>query len=235
MASGGKKLKLSKGNKRDDCWKFTIDFPGRKRTQTKCLFCKTINSGGINRLKYHIAGIRGHDTEPCGAATIEAQRFCYVALEKYEQEKELKRKQLEEIAQIGSSSLPRSSANVSESVGCVGEGSSRPSYSPSASAARASSTSIPCTSSDAVAAAPSSATGFTFRPRVRKSSKLDNFFVPRTTPGAQPSLESMGWNREIHEAGGRAICKFWFFCNIPFIAARYFKFSTSFIFDCFTF
>ena len=113
-------------------------------------------------------------------------------MEKYEQEKELKRKQLEELAQIGSSSLPCSSAYVSESVGCVGEGSSRPSYRPSAFVAHASSTYIPCTSSDATTAAPSSSTSFTFRPRVKKSSRLDNFFVPRTTPGAQPSLESMG-------------------------------------------
>ena len=63
-------------------------------------------------MKYHIVGIRGHDAEPCRAATVEAQRFCYVALEKYEQEKELKQKQLAELAQIGSNSLPRSSRNV---------------------------------------------------------------------------------------------------------------------------
>ena len=228
MAPKGKKPKLSKGNKKDKCWKFTIDFPGRTRNQTKCLFCQNIHSGGINRLKYHIAGIRGHDAEPCRHAPVEAQRICYVALEEYEQEKELKRKQLEELAQIGSSSLPRSSGNVSESIGCVGEGSSLPPYRPSASANRTFSTSIPCTASGATptTAAPSSSsepTGFTFRPRVRKSkSRLDDFFVPRSTPGAQPSLESLGWNREVHEAGIRAICKFWFFCNIPFIAARYF-------------
>ncbi|XP_059075804.1 uncharacterized protein LOC131043866 [Cryptomeria japonica] len=79
-----------------------------------------------------------------------------------------------------------------------------PPFRPSASASA--STSIPTPS-------------HTFGPRVRKS-KIDNFFVPRTTPGAQPSLESMSWNKEVHDAGRKAICKFWYFCNIPFIAAR---------------
>jgi hypothetical protein len=70
------------------------------------------------------------------------------------------------------------------------------------------------TSSDA----PASGTA-TLGPRVRKS-KLDSYFVPRTTPGAQPSLESMGWNKEVHDAARKQICKFWYFCNIPFVAAR---------------
>jgi hypothetical protein len=225
MAPPAKKPKLSKGNRKDECWKYTIDFPGRGRNQTKCLFCKVINSGGINRFKYHVAGIRGHDTEPCKDAPPEAKRTCYVALEKYEQEKELRQKQLAELAQIGSPGTsssrppPSRTASVSSftplgSIGCVGEGSSRPSYRPSASASASASTSIPTS-----AAVPDSSTGITFRPRVRKS-RLDNYFVPRSTPGAQPSLESLAWNREIHEAGRRAICKFWFFCNIPFIAAR---------------
>jgi len=92
-------------------------------------------------LNYHIASICGHDVEPCKAAIVETQRFCYVALEKYEQENELKQKQLANLAQIGSNSLPHSSGNVSVSsfipdlgsIGCLGEGFSLPLYHPSAS------------------------------------------------------------------------------------------------------
>ena len=98
--------KKAKTGGKDECWKYTIDFPGRGRNQTKCLFFKVINSGGINRLKYHIARIRGHDVEPCKDSPTKAQRFCYVSLEKHELAKELRKKQMHEIGQIGSRSTP---------------------------------------------------------------------------------------------------------------------------------
>ena len=98
-AAAPKKLKT---NQRDECWKCTIDVSGRSRNQTKCPFCRIINSGGINRLKYHIVGIHDHDTKPCKEESTEDKRFCYVALEKYEQAKQLRQKQSQELAQIDS-------------------------------------------------------------------------------------------------------------------------------------
>ncbi|XP_057851224.1 uncharacterized protein LOC131061516 isoform X3 [Cryptomeria japonica] len=197
--------------KKDEAWKYTEDFIGRQKNQTKCFFCKEINFGGINRFKYHIAGIPGHDIEVCKLQTLEAKRFCYVQLETHEQEKLTKKRQLVELSAIGShaptSASASASASASTSVGCVGEGSSMPPFRPSASASASASTSTP----------PSGT--ITFGPRVRKS-RLDSYFVPRSTPGAQPSLESMGWNKEVHDAAKKQICKFWYFCNIPFIAAR---------------
>ncbi|XP_059066890.1 uncharacterized protein LOC131858042 [Cryptomeria japonica] len=82
-----------------------------------------------------------------------------------------------------------------------------PPFHPSASASASASTSTPPGGT------------ITFGPRVRKS-RLDSYFVPRSTPGAQPSLEGMGWNKEVHDAARKQICKFWYFYNIPFIAAR---------------
>ncbi|XP_059077840.1 uncharacterized protein LOC131065844 [Cryptomeria japonica] len=193
--------------KKDEAWKYTEDFIGRQKNQTKCFFCKEINFGGINRFKYHIAGIPGHDIEVCKLQTPEAKRFCYVQLETHEQEKLTKKRQLEELSAIGSHAPTSASASASTSVGCVGEGSSMPPFHPSAFASASASTSTPPGGT------------ITFGPRVRKS-RLDSYFVPRSTPGAQPSLEGMGWNKEVHDAARKQICKFWYFCNIPFIAAR---------------
>ena len=57
---------------------------------------------------------------------------------------------------------------------------------------------------------------------VRKQrSTLDSMFVPRTAPGAQPSLESMGWNKEKHDYAKLALGDFFIYNNISFNAARY--------------
>ncbi|XP_057831660.2 uncharacterized protein LOC131042327 [Cryptomeria japonica] len=47
-----------------------------------------------------------------------------------------------------------------------------------------------------------------------------NFFVPRNVPGAQPSLEGTGWNREKHEQARIAASNFWFYNNLSFNAAN---------------
>ena len=46
-------------------------------------------------------------------------------------------------------------------------------------------------------------------------------FVPRTAPGAQPSLESMGWNKEKHDYAKLALGDFFIYNNISFNAAKY--------------
>ena len=62
-------------------------------------------------------------------------------------------------------------------------------------------------------------------PWVRKQrSLLDSIFVPCTTPNAQPSLESMAWNKEKHEQVKLALGDFFFYNNFPFNATRYLKF-----------
>lgn len=200
--------------KKDECWKYNEEFPGRTKFQTKCMFCKEINSGGIYRFKFHLAGIPGHDITICTKQTAEAKRTCLVALEKFEQEKINKKRQLEGLRAIGSHAPTASSTPVSESasVGCVGEGSSRPPFYPSAR---------PSVDGDATASRSytENESSRLYQSRVRKN-KLSSYFVPRTTPGSQPTLEGMGLNKEIHDAARKEICKFWYFCNIPFIAAR---------------
>ncbi|XP_059066797.1 uncharacterized protein LOC131857983 [Cryptomeria japonica] len=183
--------------RKDLAWKYTEPFPGQKIGEAKCKFCKTIFHGGINRLKYHLADIRGHDAEPCAKALPEAICECQVLLDTFETRKEIKKRQREELAKT--------------SIGCVGDASSMPLYCPSGSASAFVAGSV--SASGSISATP------TIGPRVRKS-RMDSYFEPCTTPGAQPSLESMAWNKEVHNKAKGAIGRFWFYCNIPFFAAR---------------
>ena len=206
--------------KKDECWKYNEEFPERNKFQTKCIFCKEkITSGGIYRLKYHIAAILGHDVTICTQQTAEAIRTCLVALEEIEQDKLNRKMQLEGLRGIGShvpasaAASTSASASASASVGCVGEGSSRPPFYPSSSARASASASASRSHTET-----ESHTNL-LQPRVRKN-KMDSYFVPRTTPGSQPMLEGMGLNKEIHDAARKEICTFWYFCNIPFFAAR---------------
>ena len=73
--------------KKDECWNYTKDFPRRTKFQTKCMFCKDVNSCGIYRFKYHIVVVPGDDITICTQQTVKAKPTCLVALEKYEQEK----------------------------------------------------------------------------------------------------------------------------------------------------
>ncbi|XP_057872600.2 uncharacterized protein LOC131078829 isoform X2 [Cryptomeria japonica] len=200
--------------RKDPAWKYHEDFPGQGKGQTKCTFCKTIFHGGIYRLKYHIVGVRGHDAKPCLKALSEAVRECYVMVEEIER----KKKQKEDRAVIGrEANLGRGTQ-----LGCVGDPSSLPSYRPTqfASAGASTSTSI-SGGATATSHAPSTSScsgSVSIGPRIRKS-RLDSFFVPRTTPGSQPSLEGMGWNKEVHDAAKMAVGRFWTYSSIPFFVA----------------
>ena len=115
-------------------------------------------------------------------------------LEALEQENLNKKIQLQQLGAIGF----YAPSFASTSIGCVGEGSSRPSASHSYS----------------------DFGPIIFWPRVRKS-KLDSYFMQQTTPSSQISLEkTSSLNKEIHDAAKKQICKFWYFCNTAFIAAR---------------
>lgn len=60
--------------RRDPTWKYTESFPGPKKGEAKCKFCKTIFHRGTNRFKYHIVDIHDHNGDPCTLAIFEAIR-----------------------------------------------------------------------------------------------------------------------------------------------------------------
>lgn len=199
--------------RKDPAWKHAEIFPGMKKGDAKCFYCKTIYHGGINRLKYHLARIPAHDAVGCPITPPEVVREVQVQLETFEMQKEMKKKQKQELLSVG----------VGQGLGSVEDASSMPPYRPSASACGSASvfaSAMPmCTPSAGGAATASGSGSVSIGPRVHKS-RVDSYFVPRTTPGSQLSLESMGWNNDAHDAAKKTIADFWYYCTIPFHVAR---------------
>ncbi|XP_059068309.1 uncharacterized protein LOC131858858 [Cryptomeria japonica] len=139
------------------------------------------------------------------------------------EEIERKKKQKEDRAAIGRDTV----LGRGTQLGCVGGPSSLPPYRPTQFATAGASVSTSASISGSATAtatshAPTTSShsgNVTIGPRIRKS-RLDSFFVPRTTPGSQLSLEGMGWNKEVHDAAKMAIGRFWSYSCIPFFVAR---------------
>ena len=61
-------------NARDKAWRYAYEAPNDVGKMI-CIQCERIISRGINRLKYHLAGIKKHDSNPCLKVTDEEKRF----------------------------------------------------------------------------------------------------------------------------------------------------------------
>ena len=57
------------------------------------------------------------------------------------------------------------------------------------------------------------------RPRRGIGRGLDSFFVPRTTPGAQPTVDAK-WKKMEKEAAWECIARWWYDTNIPLNATN---------------
>ncbi|XP_059063434.1 uncharacterized protein LOC131856114 [Cryptomeria japonica] len=145
-----------------------------------------------NRLKYQLAHIPPLDTVPCPQVLVEVQ----VQLETFEFQKEMKKRQREEMSGIGGN----------------GESSSMPPFYPSLGIGFGNAN----VGGIAIVGAGAS---FSARlgPRIHKS-RTDSFILPHTSVGSSLSFES--WNKDIHDATRRAIGDFWYYCTIPFHAAK---------------
>jgi hypothetical protein len=79
-------LKLSISSKNmprplDPFWVYGIPEDGTNRQKLNCKLCGVNMSGGICRLKYHLAKIPGHDVGVCPETTPEIMRIAFDALE----------------------------------------------------------------------------------------------------------------------------------------------------------
>lgn len=104
--------------RKDHTWKHAI--PRTKKGAITCLHCKTkYNRVGINQLKYHLAQIPMHDAKPCTLAPIDVVREVQMQIEAFEEKKKLKRKQREEMSNIGgeASSIPPFPRSMSSGSG----------------------------------------------------------------------------------------------------------------------
>jgi hypothetical protein len=178
----------------DPAWAHARVVP-EARNNTICLYCnKLIKGGGITRLKYHLAGIRGQ-VEPCKSAPDDVKWQMKQLIEDLNKSKQTKRKINAEIAspygdpidvdeeeeEEGGDVVARS---VSQSVG-----------------KRAKGKGVQTTSG-------------------KKGPGIQNYFAPRATPGAQPSIKSALASKAMVDKAKMAWSKWWFDSNISFNAAN---------------
>lgn len=187
---------------RDPAWKYAYlgPYPG----SVFCIKCQNVYRGGINRLKYHLAGISRRDAKACTGTTEEIKRQMNAILAAAE-ERKLQREKAKAAMQASIASSQGAPVNLESDddalQGIVGSlRGPRNRRQPTTTASPSS------TSSRAPGSAP--------------TRTVDSFFVPRNTPGSQTSLEATGWNKEVHEHAYIACADFWYFNNIPFNVAN---------------
>jgi hypothetical protein len=71
----------------DPFWVYGIPKDGTNCQWLSCKLCGVNMSGGICRLKYHLAKIPGHDIEVCGNTTPEIIRIAFDSLEAKDKKK----------------------------------------------------------------------------------------------------------------------------------------------------
>jgi hypothetical protein len=188
-------------NARDKTWRYAYEAPDEPG-KVICINCERVISGGINRLKYHLAGIRKHDTNPCDKNTEEIKRFVNSILAAGEEKKlHRERERLAVRAAIAESQgatidMEQEQAALENIVGSFRAPRIRKQGASFTASASASSSRVHSSS-------PPSASG------------IGSYFVHRNTPGAQPSLEATGWNKEVHEQTDIAVSDFFYLHNIP--------------------
>ncbi|XP_057851591.2 uncharacterized protein LOC131061784 [Cryptomeria japonica] len=193
---------------RDRAWRYAYE--GLDSGTVICIKCEKLLHGGINHLKYHLVGIDSHDARECQGTNLEIKRQTNALLADRE-EKKLQRERVKLAMRSTIAESQDASIDIEEEQealeGIVGS-------------RRGPRIRKPTTTTLPIASAFSSRV-----PRAGKgtaapqSRSIGDNFVSKNTPGAQPSLEAIGWNREAHEKTNIATTDFWYFNNIPFNVA----------------
>ena len=136
-----------------------------------CNYCqKEVGGGGINRLKQHLAGTRGN-VRPCLKVLDDLRAEMLGLLESYQAEKSKNKRVQREIGRSCSSDFLERNPSFEESSSFP-----NPTHDPYT---------IPREESVVVGGVGSSTSQFE-KPR----GSLESFFQPRTTPGAQPTIDA---------------------------------------------
>ncbi|XP_045085622.2 uncharacterized protein [Aegilops tauschii subsp. strangulata] len=88
-----------KRNSDDMAWEFAVLIDPDDLQRVKCILCGKEMSGGVTRMKQHIAGIKGTVTS-CLQATLDQKARCKVAHEAPKKRKKEKQKQEEEVGAL---------------------------------------------------------------------------------------------------------------------------------------
>ena len=92
MASSECSNLLPKGPKpggKDPCWHYGERVDANNANKVRCIYCKQVLSGGITRLKQHLAGVKGNCV-PCYQVPADVKEKVIAILEKTQMKREAK-------------------------------------------------------------------------------------------------------------------------------------------------
>ena len=110
----------SKNSRKDFVWKYVIEVSGEQ--YLRCKFCNQRCTGGVNRLKHHLAGTH-HGMKPCPKVSEDVRLECKEALTNFKDQKTKRNELLQEIG-MGPTSMNESA--LSKTIGVLGSGSREP-------------------------------------------------------------------------------------------------------------
>ncbi|KAF7826300.1 uncharacterized protein G2W53_017464 [Senna tora] len=149
-----------------------------------CMYCnKIFKGGGINRIKQHLAGIKG-DTESCKKVPVDDRFQMHDNVVNFNQRKQKAQEEVRE-STLNSQDQEHEVHHNSEEVREIG-----------------------------------SSRGKGKDQGKSTSSGLSSYFMPRTTPGAQPTLKSVLQSKEARERCDLAISKWMVDACLPFSAVN---------------
>jgi len=177
----------------DPAWAHARAVPNAKNN-TICLHCnKLIKGGGITRLKYHLAGIRGQ-VEPCKKASSDIRFQMKQMIEDLKKSKQTKKRiQLE----IGNP-YDIDEEEEEEEVRVVEK-------SPPQTLGKRKSRGKDVDNDTS---------------QIRGKKKIKSYFAPRTTLGAQPSIRSALATKAMIDNAKMNVARWWYHSNVPFYASQ---------------
>ncbi|XP_075663956.1 uncharacterized protein LOC142633596 [Castanea sativa] len=182
----------------DPAWAHARAVPNAKNN-TICLYCnKLIKGGGITRLKYHLAGIRGQ-VESCKVVSSDIRFQMKQMIEELKKSKETKKRIQSEIGNPYGDPFDVDEEEEEEDEVRVVEKS--PPQTLGKRKSRGKDVDIDMS-------------------QIREKKKIKSYFAPRTTPGAQPSIRSALATKAMVDNAKMNVARWWYHSNVPFYASQ---------------
>jgi hypothetical protein len=171
-----------------------------------CNYCKKgVGGGGIHRIKQHLAHARGN-VKPCKEVPDELKAKMMGLLEGYQAEKAKNKKLQKEVGRSSGGTRTRFDSDPQDRMPSFEESSAFPIHGYD-----------PYTNPREVEHVGGSGVGASGSKRPRGN--LDSFFLPRTIPGSQPTIDAK-WKKIEKEVAWECIARWWYDADIPFNAAK---------------
>eukprot|EP00252_Welwitschia_mirabilis_P022545 TRINITY_DN612_c0_g1_i10.p1 TRINITY_DN612_c0_g1~~TRINITY_DN612_c0_g1_i10.p1 ORF type:complete len:678 (-),score=124.38 TRINITY_DN612_c0_g1_i10:842-2875(-) len=221
-------------SRRDPAWEHVTRPNANDLEHSKCNYCEMTFRCGVNRMKYHIAQLPGHDIVPCNkvpsVSIVEEMRAYLVKREERKQEKSnlvnlLVERQMERAGtgrvEEHRTEMPRVRKRTVEGFErFVYETQSRSStdshFPPSATVGGSVPGSSPPTETDPSCASSMASGSHSQRPPRGRLSSLVHLFPPRHGPGTQQTIEtSLRAKEEANQRARKIVAQFWYSQGLP--------------------